>query len=470
MISSIINPKGATRSNSFGRTDEYLYFVMLGDAAPQPLPLPTEWRVVRDARSETLRWAELLRSGTAAVRVDRPNLFYPVYARLTDEGVPTFVSVGQPLPEGDRLAAKAPDGCVAIWPIRSGGDEGRWEVSHTALANLIGTGYARLGRWRADRTAISYLKRGEQKKVEDGLFPILGNAPDGSIVVDTTGYTPVFVPGTQWRIGSHEAGGPGGSGLLPKLIPGRKFPFPKSLYAVEDALRFFISDKPDAVVLDFFAGSGTTAHAVARLNRQDDGRRQCLLVTNNEVSDQEARALTAQGHRPGDDVWEALGICEYITKPRIEAVLTGQTHLGAPVVGTYAFSDCFPISEGLAENAEFFNLTYEDPDLISLGKKFEAIASLLWLKAGGCGAILETVVEPWAMRADAHYAVLFEIDQWREFVNDVADRSDLRHIFVVTDSESTFQQVIGELPRPLGCTQLYEDYLHNFQINTRERR
>jgi adenine-specific DNA-methyltransferase len=75
----------------------------------------------------------------------------------------------------------------------------------------------------------------------------------------------------------------GGTNLQKLLIPGRKFPFPKSLYAVEDALRFFLMKKLEAVVLDFFTGSGTTAHAVMRLNRQDGGQRQCISVTNNEV-------------------------------------------------------------------------------------------------------------------------------------------------------------------------------------------
>jgi len=68
------------------------------------------------------------------------------------------------------------------------------------------------------------------------------------------------------------------------LLPGRKFPFPKSLYAVEDILRLFIQEKSEAIILDFFAGSGTTAHAVMRLNKQDRGRRQCISVTNNEVA------------------------------------------------------------------------------------------------------------------------------------------------------------------------------------------
>ena len=66
-------------------------------------------------------------------------------------------------------------------------------------------------------------------------------------------------------------------------------------------------DKPDAVVLDFFAGSGTTAHAVMRLNRQDGGRRQSHLVTNNEVAADEQKALREKGLRPGDPEWEQLG-------------------------------------------------------------------------------------------------------------------------------------------------------------------
>jgi adenine-specific DNA-methyltransferase len=84
---------------------------------------------------------------------------------------------------------------------------------------------------------------------------------------------------------------------------------------VEDCLRFFVADKPDAVVVDFFAGSGTTAHAVMRLNRQDSGRRRTISVTNNEVGVDEQDDLVKAGRRPGDPAWEALGICDYITKP-----------------------------------------------------------------------------------------------------------------------------------------------------------
>src|SRR5699024_6784742 len=122
----------------------------------------------------------------------------------------------------------------------------------------------------------------------------------------------------------------------------------KSLYAVEDALRFYIGDKPEAVVLDFFAGSGTTAHAVMRLNHQDGGSRQSISVTNNEVSEEEQKDLRKRGLRPGDPEWEELGICDYLTKPRITAAITGCTAEGEPATGEYKFTDEFPIADGLA--------------------------------------------------------------------------------------------------------------------------
>lgn len=60
-------------------------------------------------------------------------------------------------------------------------------------------------------------------------------------------------------------------------------------------------------ILDFFSGSGTTAHAVMRLNRQDGGSRQCISVTNNEVAADEQKALRENGLRPGDADWEKYG-------------------------------------------------------------------------------------------------------------------------------------------------------------------
>lgn len=246
-------------------------------------------------------------------------------------------------------------------------------------------------------------------------------------------------------------------------MPGRKFPFPKSLYAVEDALRFFVASNPNAIILDFFAGSGTTAHAVMRLNRQDGGRRQCISITNNEVAADEQQALRRNGLRPGDAQWEQWGICEHITKPRIRAAITGRTPDGEPIRGDYKFTDEFPMAEGFAANAEFFTLTYEAPIAISHNRAFERIAPLLWLRAGAQGRGIDRLPKAGFAVADT-YALLADVDQSRAFLRGLKGAAGLRMVFIVTDDERRFQSIAQRLPPGVEPVRLYESYLTNFRF------
>jgi len=464
MVSSVINPKGSHRSGGFARSDEYIFFVMIGQAAPLALPLGAEWKIVNDRRAQTLRWAELLRTGDGSSRVDRPNMFYPVFVQAGDSG-PMIHSVGEPYYGTDLDEVAAPKGCSAVWPIKANGGEGRWQTSPDNLRQLVADGFARLGAWRGGRTAISYLKAGEQAKVKSGQFPITGRRSDNSVIVDSASYLPSFVPSSQWRLSAHNAE-QGGTNLIKQLLPGRKFPFPKSLYAVEDALRFFIQNRPEAVVLDFFSGSGTTAHAVMRLNKQDGGRRQCISVTNNEVSAEEQRGLRKQGLRPGDEDWESQGICDYITKPRVTAAITGKTPEGEPIKGDYKFVDEFPMSEGFEENAAFFTLTYEDPRTVRHDRAFTKVAPMLWLRAGSQGRVI-TDLGSRGWDVAERYGVLKNMDQMAEFVAQVEAFETVSTVFVVTDSAAAFEMTCRELPARVTPVRLYESYLHNFAINRR---
>ena len=464
MVSSVINFAAVARSASFGRSDEYVFFVMLGKAAPTALPLSKEWSLSsREGISKGLGWELLNRRGSGSKRSDRPNMFYPVFVSRED-GHARVVSVGDPY-YGDELASvDAPDACVTVWPIRSDGSEGRWKISHTTLRELLELGYVKINRWGGSSTSIYYVPKGERRKIEDGLFPVRGRLPNGAIDVDESSYVPTFVPGTAWRIPSHNAT-ESGTNLLRAILPDRRFPFPKSLYAVEDALRFFVKDKRDAVVLDFVSGSGTTAHALMRLNRQDGGRRQCISVTNNEVSADEQAGLRKQGLRAGDADWEALGICDYITKPRLTAAITGQTPEGVSIKGDYKFTDEFPMSEGFEENAVFFTLTYEAPLSVRHNRAFERVAPMLWLRAGSRGRIIYDLGEDGWDVADS-YGVLENIDQADEFVGAMSDREGVEIAYVVTDDDSAFQMVCRELPSWVVPVRLYESYLQNFEINT----
>lgn len=334
MVSVAINPAAVARGSEFRRADEYYFFVMLGKAAPSAVPLGGDWVTTKGRTHKgEIRWDLLRRSAEASARTDRPSMFYPFFIQ-TDEAI--VHSIGDVIPLGtSRESVTPPAGTVAVWPIRKNGTEGRWRLGAPAAREALAKGYIKLGALKAENTPVYYLTVGEQKKITDGIYEVAGRASDGSVVTSTLESSERrVVPATQWKISSHDST-QYGSRLLLKMLPDRKFPYPKSLYAVEDALRFFIAEKPDAVVVDFFAGSGTTTHAVMRLNRQDGGQRQSVAITNNEVSAEEQGRLKTSGLHPGDEDWEALGICEYITKPRLKAAITGVATDGKPLEGDY---------------------------------------------------------------------------------------------------------------------------------------
>jgi adenine-specific DNA-methyltransferase len=469
MITSVINPKGASLGGDFARVEEYIFFVYLGSAALTPGESDMLNEDAKRSEDRPVKWSSLIRGGAQGVRTDSPGAYYPVFIDVAANKIHSF---GEALPwDKTRESVKAPEGTVAVWPpTHTSGVEGRWGIGPEKARELNAMGALRLGKVDVaqNKFPLSYLSSGIVDKLRSGEITIAGTKPDGTLQVRYSEGLNLTLPRTVWRAPSHNAG-EYGSKIVTQLLPGRRFPFPKSLYAVEDTLRFFIGDNTNAVVLDFFGGSGTTAHAVARLNRQDGGQRQCILVTNNEVSEAEAKALRGKGLLPGDDEWEALGIANYITIPRLTAALTGKTPDGSPVDGDYKFVDEGPMAEGLPENIEFFELTYEDPDLVLLGRKFPALAPLLWLKAGGRGGRIDQPTDTWAVPGGGCYGILFNTDLWRSFVDALSARSDLTHAFIVTDSESTFQQIRSEVPMHIACTQLYGDYLRSFEINTKGR-
>jgi adenine-specific DNA-methyltransferase len=465
MVTSSINSAGSARTGTFGRSAEYLYFVQFGASSPAALELTGEWNPVHTDNKTKLRWHGLRRRGADGLRAKNPKLFYPIYVCNTDAG-PVFHSVGNPYFEDDWRDQPTPAGTIAIWPIRQNRDEGRWASSPQHLRALISEGHARLGRWQEADTAIEYLSDGEREKVRRGVFPVIGRKTDGSVITDASEYVPRFVPTDIWRLTAHDASN-SGSRLLAKFLPNRQFPFPKSLYAVEDALRFFVLNKRHAVILDFFAGSGTTAHATIRLNRQDGGRRQCISVTNNEVAADEQKALREKGLRPGDADWEQWGICHYITRPRVHASITGKTPDNKPIKGNYKFTDEFPVAEGFKENAEFFTLTYEAKSAVNHNLAYARIAPLLWLRAGASGRRIDKLpAEGWAV-ADT-YGLLTDVDQATPFIHTVSKASGLCVAYVVTDDDRRFQAIAKRLPDGVEPVRLYESYLTNFSFTNAE--
>ena len=458
MVSSVINPKGTGRWNEFSRTDEYIFFALFGAAAVPDRggdgnEVEVRWRYLRRTDLESARGT--IKGGKAQ--------FYPIYV---DDANCTIAKIGEPLPH-DQDRATSPDliGCTKVFPIRENdGMEMNWGLTGPSLNTALDKGFVRVSANQDSEFQpyiFSYLTAPNIKKTEQGLLVKAGKRSDGSwIVVNPEGKS--SRPTTSWNEKSHEAGAHG-TGVLRALLPGRRFPFPKSLYAVEDCLRLFVGDKPNAIILDFFSGSGTTAHAVMRINRQDGGRRQCISITNNEVGADEHRALRRARLRPGDSNWEQQGICDYVTRPRITAAITGRTPEGHEIESDYKFIDEFPMAEGFEANVEFFTMTYEAPRPVAHNRAFEAIAPLLWLRAGSHGRRIERARQDFDV-ADT-YAVLFDLDASQDFLAAIAAGESVRMAFIVTDDDRAFQMVCSELPARVESIRLYESYLTNFTIN-----
>lgn len=406
-----------------------------------------------------------MRSGSGSDRKDSPGCFYPIYISKDKS---RFCGAGDVVPVGvDRNTVVIPDDVIGIFPIHDDGTEGRWQYSQEKYLELQAKGYARISTQtkRGKEATIRYISEGWQKRVESGEIKIVGKATDGSLIFDDDEYEQKYIPGNQWWISSHDAT-EFGSKLLNKVI-GKRFTFPKSLYAVHDAIRFFVANNPNALIVDFFAGSGTTLHAVNLLNAEDGGQRRCILVTNNEVSADEAKTLTKKGYKPGDPEWERLGIAHYVTWERTRCSIEGHDVNGEPLKGNYLGSD-LPMADGFKTNAAFFKLGFLDKTRVALGAQFKELLPVLWMKAGaiGCCPALDSDTLPdMLILPQNHFAVLLEEPSFSKFSAELAQHPEVDTVFIVTDSVNAYREMIRSMDGK-QTYQLYRDYLDNFRINT----
>src|SRR5262249_50787554 len=144
-----------------------------------------------------------------------------------------------------------------VWPIDKDKNERCWRLVPAKMQAKIDANLVRLGQYNAayrSWTLNIWYRRPESKKLK-----------------------------TVWWKTSHDAG-THGSTLLARILGKRAaFQFPKSIYAVADALAAVVRTRPNALIVDFFAGSGTTLQSTCMLNALFGGNRRCVLVTNNEV-------------------------------------------------------------------------------------------------------------------------------------------------------------------------------------------
>lgn len=574
MTSIVINPKGTARYNEFSRVEEYAFFVFIGGIRLQSFG--SDMLTERKYALEThVRWRGLARTGRKGLRSNNPGSWYPIFLNEFDFSIH---SIGDAIgKDTDESRVTVPKGTIAVWPPNKNGQQYSWSSVPETLRAIHAKGGFKTGRVNHEKKQYPfyYLSSGSFEKIAKGEIVITGRGPSNELIVEFAEGLKSAAPRTIWNQAIYDAGSHG-TGVLQQIIPGGKFPFPKSIYAVKDSIRFFIANKPDAIVVDFFAGSGTTLNAVNLLNASDNGNRQCILVTNNEVSEDEAKALTEQGHKPGSDEWNKHGICQSVTFPRSKYTMLGRRDDGSELEGDYLtgrtvtkekprsfkqlgfaegqllplaqrkqlvalidkvpqskitanmpffvddeipasilfdirqaeawlealedqehITDFYfvtqekrafdsikqqvqellgpvlleeeekrPLKDGFPANLEYFKLDFLDPTEVQMGRQFAAILPVLWMMAGARGPLPDAPDPhaPWLIPADCPFAVLIQEKRFKEFHRHIEGRDDLTHVFIVTNSSSTYHNLREEIEGP-QVVQLYKDYLQNFKIN-----
>jgi adenine-specific DNA-methyltransferase len=397
-------------------------------------------QVVAGGSPSAVYWRGAVRTGQAtSFRTQRPRQFYALFI---DPKTKEIRHVGEPLldrGENGELATPSwdpVDGLLPIWPVDEDGRERVWCYQAPRMRREIVAGNLKVGKFNPRRRTyavnVKRIRRTERR----------------------------FREITVWWEKSYDSGSNGTNVLKTLLGQSGMFNFPKSVYEVRDVLATVVGQRPEALIVDFFAGSGTTLHATCLLNAIDGGSRRCILITNNEVDGATADRLHAQGLFPGDAEYEREGVFEHVTVPRVKAVITGRRPDGAPIPGRHKWAGNRPYSEGFDENAEFFELVYLDRDDVELGRRFDAIGPLLWLTAGACSSRTKR------RKADAFivdekngYAVLFDDAKIHRFAESLLEKPTIPHVFHVTDAPEAFNELVALLGPDRVARMLSRDYV-----------
>ncbi|TJZ40059.1 site-specific DNA-methyltransferase [Priestia megaterium] len=247
------NPQGRSTVKGFAVNHEYALFFGKSEAVDSVGRLPrTEKQNSRyghvDENGNAFLWENFRKTGTDSNRQDRPKQYYPIYFKESDNTlrIPQMKwnSIKR---EWTILEAPTPDEII-FYPNNENGIMKVWKWGHERVINNP-----------------SFLKVDKGQKGDMQIFRKNYLNIEGSL------------PGTWWDKPKYSAGEYGTNLLTDFFGKGHTFSFPKSVFAVEDCLRVSRAES-NSYILDFFGGSGTTAHAIINLNREDNGHRKYILV------------------------------------------------------------------------------------------------------------------------------------------------------------------------------------------------
>ncbi len=292
------NPSGRSTVRGFSINHEYALFYSKSEHSTLGRLSHSDEQKSRYSEKDNVgyfEWENFRKNGTDSDRKDRPKQFFPIFIDKTSE----HLRIPDLEWDDDTRQYQYDDSLqnneIVLWPLSPEGTEKVWKYGLERTRTILDQILVKKKQGRYELYRKKYLN------------------DEGSL------------PRTWWDKAEYSARDNGTRVLTNIFGPTKVFDFPKAPDAVKDSLKA-ANLQPNGIVLDFFAGSGTTLHATMQLNAEDGGHRQCLLVTNNENQ-----------------------ICEQVTYERNRRVIQGYTMSKGQQV------------EGLHNN----NLRYYRTDFIS---------------------------------------------------------------------------------------------------------
>ena len=283
-----IKPSGRPIPNGFAVSHEYALFAKKQTSTPINRLTRDDEQMSRYREIDekgNFFWEMLRKAGSNSTNLDRPTMYYPLLVsenntvrlpKMTYDPInEVYINIEQQLVDE-----------IVVWPTKDSGAAGCWYF-----------GYDNMKLVEKELKAV--------KQDNGNLFIYYRRRPNEGVQ-----------PTTVWIDAKYSAT-EHGTALLKKLFKEHQpFSYPKSIYAVEDCLKVSGSTKPNSLIIDYFAGSGTTGHAVINLNRADQGNRKYILV-------------------------EMGTYFNTVTKPRIQKVIYSKDWKDGKPLSTDGISHCF---------------------------------------------------------------------------------------------------------------------------------
>jgi len=354
---TIVHNPGGIQGYNFSYTHEYAYFVY---------PKKRNAIALQDRRENPDKRPLRDVSKGNHLRVNAKNCFYPIIIKGDK-----IIDFGDVCPDSFHPTSaniKRSDGSIEVYPIDPSGNERKWVFARQSVEKI------------KDQLSVEFNKK---RKIYD-------------IIRKKT----LFNYKTVWYDKEYNAN-IYGTKVLSKIID-TKFPFPKSLYNVLECIKATAANKKDSIILDFFAGSGTTGHAVLELNKEDGGNRQFILCTNNENK-----------------------IAEDVTYPRIKNVIEGYADV-----------------EGISANLRYFKTSFIKQSKVSDDTRRELVkksTEMICVKEDTYKKLYDNKKYKIYKNNNHITGILFDLNAITEFKQKIDDSEMSSSLYIFSLSHDTFE-------------------------------